>query len=205
MPPAQRPRGSTWEARLSRGHGPLKKGAWRGARSEQLREPRSARLCDHSSSRRPAALRPSSAAGLRGPRRPASRNHRCGWHKVRWGVHRSELTLILKARRRPETAASRKRTMEALTPRWAEGRGEEPENPGRPFASSRISAQAQRRCGGGDFLEDSCAPTTVESRMDHLSRNIDLIRPNIVKHAVTQEVKGCPSPTRGKTTFHKEE
>lgn len=39
---------------------------------------------------------------------------------------------------------------------------------------------------------DFYAPaTTVESMMEHLSRDIDVIRPNIVKHPLTQEVKEC--------------
>lgn len=42
------------------------------------------------------------------------------------------------------------------------------------------------------FLVDFYAPTTtVESMMEHLSRDIDVIRPNIVKHPLTQEVKEC--------------
>lgn len=39
---------------------------------------------------------------------------------------------------------------------------------------------------------DFYAPTaTVESIMEHLSRDIDVIRPNVVKHPLTQEVKEC--------------
>ncbi|GAB5576287.1 sodium/myo-inositol cotransporter [Prionailurus iriomotensis] len=42
------------------------------------------------------------------------------------------------------------------------------------------------------FLVDFYAPTTaVESIMEHLSRDIDVIRPNVVKHPLTQEVKAC--------------
>jgi ribosomal protein S6 len=42
------------------------------------------------------------------------------------------------------------------------------------------------------FLVDFYAPTTtVDSIMEHLSRDIDVIRPNIVKHPLTQEVKEC--------------
>lgn len=42
------------------------------------------------------------------------------------------------------------------------------------------------------FLVDFYAPTaSVDSIMDHLSRDIDVIRPNIVKHPLTQEVKEC--------------
>ncbi|XP_055423607.1 small ribosomal subunit protein bS6m isoform X2 [Bubalus kerabau] len=42
------------------------------------------------------------------------------------------------------------------------------------------------------FLVDFYAPTTtVASIMEHLSRDIDVIRPNVVKHPLTQEVKEC--------------
>ncbi|KAB0342241.1 hypothetical protein FD754_019167, partial [Muntiacus muntjak] len=42
------------------------------------------------------------------------------------------------------------------------------------------------------FLVDFYAPTTtVESIMEHLSRDIDVIRPNVVKQPLTQEVKEC--------------
>lgn len=34
-------------------------------------------------------------------------------------------------------------------------------------------------------------PTAVESIMEYLSRDIDVIRPNVVKHPLTQEVKEC--------------
>lgn len=36
---------------------------------------------------------------------------------------------------------------------------------------------------------DFYAPTTIESMMEHLSRDMDVIRPTIVKHPLTQEVK----------------
>lgn len=39
---------------------------------------------------------------------------------------------------------------------------------------------------------DFYAPATaVESIMEHLSRDTDVIRPNVVKHPLTQEVKKC--------------
>ncbi|XP_008700075.2 28S ribosomal protein S6, mitochondrial [Ursus maritimus] len=42
------------------------------------------------------------------------------------------------------------------------------------------------------FLVDFYAPATaVESIMEHLSRDTDVIRPNVVKHPLTQEVKKC--------------
>lgn len=39
---------------------------------------------------------------------------------------------------------------------------------------------------------DFYAPTSaVESILDHLARDIDVVRPNVVKHPLTQEVKEC--------------
>lgn len=42
------------------------------------------------------------------------------------------------------------------------------------------------------FLVDFYAPTSaVENILEHLARDIDVVRPNIVKHPLTQEVKEC--------------
>lgn len=47
---------------------------------------------------------------------------------------------------------------------------------------------------------DFYAPATaVQSIMEHLSRDIDVIRPNVVKHPLTQEVKEC---VRGLSLSH---
>ncbi|XP_014390671.1 PREDICTED: 28S ribosomal protein S6, mitochondrial isoform X2 [Myotis brandtii] len=90
----------------------------------------------------------------------------------------------------PETAAALKRTIEALMDRGAIVRNLE--NLGERMLPYRISAHSQRHNRGGYFLVDFYAPTTtVESMLDHLSRDIDVIRPNIVKHPLTQEVKAC--------------
>lgn len=90
----------------------------------------------------------------------------------------------------PETAAALKRTLEALMDRGAVVRNLE--NLGERMLPYKISAHNQRHSRGGYFLVDFYAPpTTVESMMEHLSRDIDVIRPNIVKHPLTQEVKEC--------------
>uniref|UniRef100_G1PYQ6 Small ribosomal subunit protein bS6m n=1 Tax=Myotis lucifugus TaxID=59463 RepID=G1PYQ6_MYOLU len=92
--------------------------------------------------------------------------------------------------KQPETAAALKRTIEALMDRGAIVRNLE--NLGERMLPYRISAHSQRHNRGGYFLVDFYAPTTtVESMLDHLSRDIDVIRPNIVKHPLTQEVKAC--------------
>ncbi|XP_059954510.1 small ribosomal subunit protein bS6m isoform X1 [Mesoplodon densirostris] len=131
---------------------------------------------------------------------------------VRSGMPRYELALILKAMQRipgaalvpelseaccfrfsfvsPETAAALKRTLETLMDRGAVLRNLE--NLGERALPYRISAHSQQHARGGYFLVDFYAPTTtVEGIMEHLSRDIDVIRPNIVKHPLTQEVKEC--------------
>ncbi|XP_022371620.1 28S ribosomal protein S6, mitochondrial [Lutra lutra] len=103
---------------------------------------------------------------------------------------RYELALILKAMQRPETAAALKRTLEALMDRGAIVRNLE--NLGDRALPYKISAHSQQHRRGGYFLVDFYAPATaVQSIMEHLSRDIDVIRPNVVKHPLTQEVKEC--------------
>ncbi|XP_037687961.1 28S ribosomal protein S6, mitochondrial isoform X1 [Choloepus didactylus] len=90
----------------------------------------------------------------------------------------------------PETAAALKRTIEALMDRGAIVRNLE--NLGEQALPYRISSHSQQHSRGGYFLVDFYAPTTtVESILEYLSRDIDVIRPNIVKHPLTQEVKEC--------------
>ncbi|XP_070951758.1 small ribosomal subunit protein bS6m [Macaca nemestrina] len=103
---------------------------------------------------------------------------------------RYELALILKAMQRPETAAALKRTIEALMDRGAIVR--DLENLGEKALPYRMSAHNQQYNRGGYFLVDFYAPTTtVESVVEHLSRDTDVIRGNIVKHPLTQELKEC--------------
>uniref|UniRef100_A0A8I3ZZ40 Small ribosomal subunit protein bS6m n=1 Tax=Callithrix jacchus TaxID=9483 RepID=A0A8I3ZZ40_CALJA len=94
------------------------------------------------------------------------------------------LSFILK------TAAALKRTIEALMDRGAIVR--DLENLGERALPYRISAHNQQYNSGGYFLVDFYSPTTtVESMMNHLSRDTDVIRGNIVKHPLTQELKEC--------------
>lgn len=121
---------------------------------------------------------------------PALSSARSRWSSRASAMPRYELALILKVMQRPETAAALKRTIEALMDRGAIVRNLE--NLGERMLPYRISAHSQRHHRGGYFLVDFYAPTTVvESMLDHLSRDIDVIRPNIVKHPLTQEVKAC--------------
>nr|XP_011724474.2 28S ribosomal protein S6, mitochondrial [Macaca nemestrina] len=90
----------------------------------------------------------------------------------------------------PETAAALKRTIEALMDRGAIVR--DLENLGEKALPYRMSAHNQQYNRGGYFLVDFYAPTTtVESVVEHLSRDTDVIRGNIVKHPLTQELKEC--------------
>ncbi|XP_036736177.2 28S ribosomal protein S6, mitochondrial [Manis pentadactyla] len=176
--------------------GRLKEGAWRaegrGDPSAQLPEPLSP------GSRRRSVLSPPGSFSAQEPVR-SSRSPPLlrpgGWlgpesRAVRSGMPRYELALILKAMQRPETAAALKRTIEALMDRGAIVRNLE--NLGERALPYKISTHSQQHSRGGYFLLDFYAPTTtVESIMDHLSRDIDVIRPNIVKHPLTQEVKEC--------------
>ncbi|XP_048202220.1 28S ribosomal protein S6, mitochondrial [Perognathus longimembris pacificus] len=103
---------------------------------------------------------------------------------------RYELALILKAMQRPESAAALKRTVEALLDRGAIVRNLE--NLGEKALPFKMYAHSQQHRRGGYFLVDFYAPTTaVDTIMEHLSRDTDVIRPTIVKHPLTQEVKEC--------------
>ncbi|XP_038622027.1 28S ribosomal protein S6, mitochondrial [Tachyglossus aculeatus] len=103
---------------------------------------------------------------------------------------RYELALILRATQRPETAAILKRTICALMERGAIVRNLE--NLGERNLPYKISVHSQRHVRGGYFLVDFYAPTTtVESIMEHLSRDVDVIRPSVLKHPQAQPVKEC--------------
>ncbi|XP_033002865.1 28S ribosomal protein S6, mitochondrial [Lacerta agilis] len=96
---------------------------------------------------------------------------------------RYELALILKAMQRPETAATLKRTVEALMERGAVVRNLE--NLGERTLPYKISKHNQRHTRGGYFLVDFNSPPTVVSAIqDHLGRDIDVIRSSILKHHV---------------------
>ncbi|PKK32666.1 mitochondrial ribosomal protein S6, partial [Columba livia] len=104
---------------------------------------------------------------------------------------RYELALILKAMQRPETAAVLKRTVEALMERGAVVRNLE--NLGEKSLPYKISKHKERHRRGGYFLIDlEGPPSIVSAMMDHLGRDIDVIRRAFVKHPVskTEECSG---------------
>ncbi|XP_069642204.1 small ribosomal subunit protein bS6m [Haliaeetus albicilla] len=104
---------------------------------------------------------------------------------------RYELALILKAMQRPETAAVLKRTVEALMERGAIVRNLE--NLGERSLPYKISKHKERHRRGGYFLIDlEGPPSIVSTMMDHLGRDIDVIRRAFIKHPVlkTEECSG---------------
>ncbi|NWT14699.1 RT06 protein, partial [Vireo altiloquus] len=92
---------------------------------------------------------------------------------------------------KPETAAALKRTVEALMERGAIVRNLE--NLGERSLPYKISKHKERHKRGGYFLIDlEAPPAVVSSMMDHLGRDIDVIRRAFVKHSVAkaQECSG---------------
>ncbi|XP_039376808.1 28S ribosomal protein S6, mitochondrial isoform X5 [Mauremys reevesii] len=104
---------------------------------------------------------------------------------------RYERAMILKAMQRPEMASALKRTIEALMERGAVVRNLE--NLGERSLPYRISKHNQDHRKGGYFLVDfDGPPTIVSTMMDHLGRDVDVIRPTFLKHPVskTEECSG---------------
>ncbi|XP_019380037.1 PREDICTED: 28S ribosomal protein S6, mitochondrial [Gavialis gangeticus] len=104
---------------------------------------------------------------------------------------RYELALILKVMQRPETAATLKRTVEALMERGAIVRNLE--NLGERSLPYKISKHSKCHTRGGYFSVDFEGPPAIVSTiMDHLGRDIDIIRRTILKHPVenTEECGG---------------
>ncbi|NWZ26956.1 RT06 protein, partial [Asarcornis scutulata] len=92
---------------------------------------------------------------------------------------------------KPETAAVLKRTVEALMENGAVVRNLE--NLGERALPYKISKHKQRHRRGGYFLVDlEAPPSIVSTMMDHLGRDIDIIRRAFIKHPVskTEECSG---------------
>ncbi|KFV45226.1 hypothetical protein N341_00755, partial [Tyto alba] len=92
---------------------------------------------------------------------------------------------------KPETAAVLKRTVEALMERGAIVRNLE--NLGEKSLPYRISKHNEHHRRGWYFLIDiEAPPSVVSTMMDHLGRDIDVIRRGFVKHQVskTEECSG---------------
>ncbi|NXC37684.1 RT06 protein, partial [Penelope pileata] len=95
------------------------------------------------------------------------------------------LFLFLFSLLKPETAAVLKRTVEALMERGAVVRSLE--NLGERALPYKISKHKQRHRRGGYFLVDlEGPPSIVSTMMDHLGRDIDVIRRAFIKHPVAE-------------------
>ncbi|XP_023782529.1 28S ribosomal protein S6, mitochondrial, partial [Cyanistes caeruleus] len=85
----------------------------------------------------------------------------------------------------PETAAALKRTVEALMERGAIVRNLE--NLGERSLPYKISRHKERHKRGGYFLIDLEAPPSIVSpMMEHLGRDIDVIRRAFIKHPLAK-------------------
>ncbi|XP_008281679.1 small ribosomal subunit protein bS6m isoform X1 [Stegastes partitus] len=93
---------------------------------------------------------------------------------------RYELSLILKAMQRPETAATLRRTVETLMERGAVVRGLE--NLGERLLPYKITKHNQRHSRGSYFLVDFYAsPNILTGLLNHLHRDVDVVRPTVLK------------------------
>uniref|UniRef100_A0A0K8RZD6 Small ribosomal subunit protein bS6m n=1 Tax=Crotalus horridus TaxID=35024 RepID=A0A0K8RZD6_CROHD len=104
---------------------------------------------------------------------------------------RYELALILKAMQRPETAATLRRTVEALLERGAVVRNLE--NLGERMLPYKIVKHDEHHSRGGYFLVDfDSSPTIITNLLDHLKRDIDIIRSSILRQRIerTEECIG---------------
>ncbi|KAL2082975.1 hypothetical protein ACEWY4_020748 [Coilia grayii] len=107
---------------------------------------------------------------------------------------RYELSLILKAMQRPETAAALRRTMETLLQRGAVVR--DLENLGERRLPYKMSKHNLRHSRGGYFLVDFySSPSMVTDLLDHLGRDVDIVRTTVLKkEEQPQSVSYCCSP-----------
>ncbi|KAM6916800.1 small ribosomal subunit protein bS6m [Xenentodon cancila] len=93
---------------------------------------------------------------------------------------RYELSLILKAMQRPETAAALRRTVQTLVDRGAVVR--DLENLGERRLPYRITKHNERHGRGAYFLVDFyAAPSVLTGLLDHLHRDVDVVRPTVLK------------------------
>ncbi|XP_033956973.1 small ribosomal subunit protein bS6m [Pseudochaenichthys georgianus] len=93
---------------------------------------------------------------------------------------RYELALILKAMQRPGTSAALRRTVETLMERGAIVR--DLENLGERLLPYKINKHNQNHLRGSYFLIDFySAPNILTSLLDHLHRDVDVVRPTVLK------------------------
>ncbi|XP_051935627.1 28S ribosomal protein S6, mitochondrial [Hippocampus zosterae] len=103
---------------------------------------------------------------------------------------RYELALILKAMQRPETAAALRRTVETLMVRGAVVR--DMENLGERLLPYVMTKHNQRHRRGSYFLIDFyAAPSILTDVIDHLHRDVDVVRPTVLKKDTQSSKQTC--------------
>ncbi|XP_027861920.1 small ribosomal subunit protein bS6m [Xiphophorus couchianus] len=106
---------------------------------------------------------------------------------------RYELALILKAMQRPETAAVVRRTVETLMERGAVVRNLE--NLGERLLPYKMTKHNQRHSRGTYFLVDFyCAPSILDDLLNHLHRDVDVVRPTVMKKEEQEPQSSCCGP-----------
>uniref|UniRef100_A0AAQ5Y660 Small ribosomal subunit protein bS6m n=1 Tax=Amphiprion ocellaris TaxID=80972 RepID=A0AAQ5Y660_AMPOC len=106
---------------------------------------------------------------------------------------RYELSLILKAMQRPETAATLRRTIETLIARGAVVR--DLENLGDRLLPYKIDKHNERHSRGSYFLVDFyAAPSILTSFLDHLQRDVDVVRSTVLKKDDRVSSSNCCGP-----------
>lgn len=103
---------------------------------------------------------------------------------------RYELSLILKTMQRPETAATLRRAVEALMERGAVVR--DLEHLGERLLPYRMRKHNQTHSRGGYFLIHFYAsPNIITGLLDHLHRDIDVVRPTVLKAEEAGSERTC--------------
>ncbi|XP_028278907.1 small ribosomal subunit protein bS6m [Parambassis ranga] len=106
---------------------------------------------------------------------------------------RYELALILKAMQRPETAATLRRTVETLMERGAVVRNLE--NLGERQLPYKITKHNQKHKRGTYFLVDFYAASSIlPAFMNHLHRDVDVVRPTILAKDAEVPNSTCCGP-----------
>lgn len=106
---------------------------------------------------------------------------------------RYELALILKAMQRPETAAALRRTVETLMERGAVVR--DLENLGDRLLPYKMTKHNQRHSRGTYFLVDFyAAPTILTGLLNHLHRDVDVVRPTVLRKDAAVSSSNCCGP-----------
>lgn len=93
---------------------------------------------------------------------------------------RYDLSLVLKAMQRPETAAVLRRTVETLMERGAVVRNLE--NLGERRLPYKISKHNQRHARAAYFLIDfHASPSILTALLNHLERDVDVVRQTVIR------------------------